>query len=114
MKHVLIFIAAGLIVFGCAKKMVPATSGAAPATEITKMPDEVKVAATDPANNPASVAGAKTYEAKCGRCHGLKDPAQWTAEEWVPIMKSMAPKARLDSTERANVTIYVQTHAKAA
>ncbi len=104
-----------LIVNGCAPKNVPAAPATPTAVEAPKAPDEVKiVTATDLKSSPESIAGEKIYEAKCGRCHGLKKVDDWTAEEWVPIMKSMAPKSRLDSTEKANVTIYVQSHAKGA
>jgi mono/diheme cytochrome c family protein len=58
------------------------------------------------------IEGEKTYKASCGRCHGLKDPASYTAKEWEPIMKSMAPKAKLSEQETSNVMAFVVNNAK--
>jgi hypothetical protein len=60
-----------------------------------------------------SIAGHATFEAKCGRCHSLKIPSNYTVKQWTPILDKMAPRARLDSTEKANVLAYVSFHAKA-
>lgn len=115
MKYFSILVLTIVISYGCAKKTVPATTATTTTTEATKSPDEIKiVTAVDPKNSKESIAGMETYTAKCGRCHGLKNTVNWTKEEWVPIMNSMAPKARLDSTQKANVLTYVQTHAKDA
>ena len=56
--------------------------------------------------------GQATYNTKCGKCHGLKVTADFTADRWVSIMQVMAPKARLDDTEKANVLAYVKANAK--
>jgi cytochrome c5 len=114
MKFLSLVCISAVIIFGCSPKITPTASTTPPVTETTKAPDEIKVAPVDPKNSAESIAGSKTYEAKCGRCHGLKKVDDFTAEQWVPILKSMAPKAKLDSTENANVLVYVQTHAKGA
>ena len=115
MKYVSILFFTIVIAYGCSKKTVPATAAVLAPVETTKAPDEIKiVAAVDPKNSKEAIAGMETYNAKCGRCHGLKNTVNWTKEEWVPILNSMAPKSRLDSTEKAHVLIYVQTHAKDA
>jgi len=56
--------------------------------------------------------GQATYNAKCGKCHGLKVTTDYTAERWISVMQVMAPKARLDDTEKENVLAYVKANAK--
>ena len=111
MRSAFIISIALVTMFSCAKKTTPAASTATRPIE-TKAPDDIKIAAVAPTESVAAIAGHATYDAKCGRCHGLKDPADYTATDWVPIMDKMAPKARLDSTEKANVMAYVSFHAK--
>jgi mono/diheme cytochrome c family protein len=56
--------------------------------------------------------GEKTYKSNCGKCHELKDPAEFSQKEWGPIMRSMAKKAHLDDAQKNNVTAYVFSLAK--
>ncbi|QCX53209.1 hypothetical protein [Elizabethkingia sp. JS20170427COW] len=49
----------------------------------------------------------KLYEAKCNTCHELPEPTAYTAEQWVPIMKSMAAKAKMTEQEHDWVYQYV-------
>lgn len=109
MKSRLFLIAAVAFVASCSPKTAP-TTGTATVTPV----EEVKPVVVDPKLSLESIAGNKTYDAKCGRCHGLKKVDDFTAQEWVPIVDRMAPKSRLDSTEKANVLKYVQAHAKGA
>ncbi|MCP9750495.1 hypothetical protein [Ferruginibacter sp. HRS2-29] len=125
MKYLSFVCIAAVIVFSCSPKTTPtSTAGTTTTTSTTTttapvVVEETKTVTTvttttiaDPKNSTEALAGAKTYEAKCGRCHGLKKVDDFTAQEWVPIMNSMAPKARLDSTEKAHVLLYVQSNAK--
>jgi cytochrome c2 len=57
-------------------------------------------------------AGKDTYVAKCQQCHGLKNPGNYTVAQWGPILNSMARKANLDESEKANVLAYVDANAK--
>jgi mono/diheme cytochrome c family protein len=67
----------------------------------------------DPAKPLApEVMGQTTYNAKCGRCHGLKVTTNYTADRWISIMQVMAPKAQLTDAEKENVLVYVKTNAK--
>ncbi len=58
------------------------------------------------------MAGNATYIAKCGRYHALKAVDNYTAFNWTSIIDRMVPKAKLDSTEKANVLAYVHANAK--
>ncbi len=56
--------------------------------------------------------GKVIYTAKCGKCHDLKDPQTYDAPKWVKIVDWMAPKAKLNATEKENVLAYVSFNAK--
>jgi len=51
--------------------------------------------------------GKTIFENACKRCHGLPDPAAYTSVEWVGIMNSMAPKAKLNDEQHQWVYDYV-------
>lgn len=75
----------------------------------------VAVAGT-PTDNAAHMAlteqGKTVYTAKCGRCHGLKNTANYTATSWENILQKMAPKAKLTEEETMQVHAYVIANAK--
>lgn len=60
----------------------------------------------------AQIEGQKTFNAKCGRCHGLKVTTDYTDVRWVQIMQVMATKANLTATEKDNVLAYVRANCK--
>lgn len=115
MKFVFLLSLASIIIFGCAKKNVPVATVTAPLTPVVVAPDAAKIdVASDTLSTNKMVAiGQEIFTAKCGRCHGLKKVDDYSVTQWVPIMERMAVKARLDSTEKANVIAYVQIHSKA-
>ncbi|MEI9934536.1 MAG: cytochrome c [Ferruginibacter sp.] len=92
MKKIFFVFAISVLVWSCAHKTTPSK--------------------TETVTSSDAVAGKATYTAKCGQCHGLKDPANFTATQWVPILDNMARKANLDATEKANVLAYVLANAK--
>lgn len=88
---------------------------AAPAAPVAKLPDEKtgsKTPATPAGTASPAVAGQSIYNAKCGRCHGLKVTTDYTADRWASIMQVMATKAQLNDTEKENVLAYVRANAK--
>lgn len=104
-----------IVLFGCAKKITTANKPAVAETpakpvETTKpVVVETKTVTLEPEE---VVTGKNVFEAKCGRCHGLKEPQNYTAERWVKIVDWMAPKANLDATQKSNVLAYVNFYAK--
>ena len=66
----------------------------------------------DPSKASPEVQGQSTYNAKCGRCHGLKVTTDYTSDRWVSIMQVMASKANLTDAEKENVLVYVRANAK--
>lgn len=107
----LFFVSVLLItIWSCTKKAAPAKSetGASVNSATT-----TTTTATKPVVSPELIAiGKATYEAKCGRCHALHAPDEFTAEKWVPYVDAMALKAKLTDTEKTNVLAYVQANAK--
>ncbi len=89
-----------IVLAACSKKTVP-TSTQASATD--------KPASTTP---DLAVSGKQIFEAKCGRCHSLRSPSEFTSQEWRPIMNRMADKAKLTTDEKTQVLTYVMQEAK--
>ena len=100
-----IVITAIVILTACSHKSTP-TAAAAP----QQAPVQFNMMA---AGSPSVMEGERVYNAKCGKCHDLKKPSEYNAKEWTSIMKSMAPKAKLNEEERTNVMAYVENGAKA-
>nr|MBP7558311.1 hypothetical protein [Chitinophagaceae bacterium] len=82
-------------------------------TDRTDIPARPVTATTSVASAADIEAGKQIYTVgKCTKCHEAKPVDRWTAEQWKPILKSMIPKAKLDSIQRAQVTAYVNLHAR--
>jgi len=85
------------------------------ATPVASVPSTIAPASRNPAEvkpAPVEVLGQSTYNAKCGRCHGLKITTDYTADRWASIMQVMATKAQLTAVEKDNVLAYVRANAK--
>lgn len=58
-------------------------------------------------------AGSKTYIQDCARCHALKEPSNYTMEQWDPILKRMYLKAKItDEGEQTLIRDYVMAKSK--
>ena len=128
-----------VLVWGCSKKMTPAktempsaNTGSAPLMDKTSSDNSTTstlattgaVPARDAptygaktverAGNPdaAAIAGQATFNAKCGRCHGLKVVSDYTVDRWISVMQVMAMKANLTEAEKQNVLAFVTANAK--
>jgi hypothetical protein len=53
--------------------------------------------------------GYSLYIAKCGGCHYLHKPAEYTEERWMKIMPDMKTEAKLDSAQYDLIVRYVVT-----
>jgi cytochrome c5 len=71
-----------------------------------KAPQEIAA----PTNNVEL--GAQLYASNCVRCHGFKDPKNFTAEEWKEIVPRMAVKAKIDADTENKILEYVLANAK--
>ncbi len=90
------FVVSVALIIGCSHKTISTTSPSA-----TPLPASVSIAQ-----------GEKIYKSSCGKCHELKDPADYAQKDWVSIMRSMSKKAQLNEAENNNVTAYVFSLAK--
>jgi trimethylamine-N-oxide reductase cytochrome c-type subunit TorC len=54
----------------------------------------------------------RLYSQRCSNCHALHSTAEFTANQWPAILKTMAKNAALTPAEAALLTQFVQTHAK--
>jgi cytochrome c5 len=66
----------------------------------------------NPRETPQVQSGKITYKTKCAKCHDAKDPQSYDAAKWVKIVDWMAPRAKLDAAEKANVLAFVTLYAK--
>ena len=137
MKKIISGVIIIILVWGCAKKINPATSqttssnnqAVANNTHVDKTTETTTTTVIlPPVENPgtnntkvepvkipdatAVIAGQAIYNAKCVRCHELKITSNYTADRWTVILDIMAPKAYLTETEKANVYAYVKANAK--
>ena len=52
------------------------------------------------------------FSKRCSACHALHKPAEFTANQWPAILKTMEKNAALQPDQAALVTQYLQMHAK--
>ncbi|MBS1510860.1 MAG: hypothetical protein JST86_08475 [Bacteroidetes bacterium] len=134
MKRALTVIGLTVFIWSCTHKAAPTAAtnapagnsgaainnGAAKAAEVTPPANATTPSTPAGTRSPADanvtkspeMMGQSTYNAKCGKCHGLKVTTDYTAERWVSIMQVMATKAHLDDTEKENVLAYVKANSK--
>jgi len=77
------------------------TSCTPKATTVTEAPKSVTSTAEQIAQ------GKTIFETACKRCHALPEPTKYNAVQWVGIMNSMAPKAKLTDEQHQWVYDYV-------
>lgn len=51
--------------------------------------------------------GKVIFDNSCSKCHDLPNPADHSAQDWVGIMNSMAPKAKLNDEQHQMVYDYI-------
>ena len=79
----------GMLIYSCSKKLV--------------MPSgEEKKGLT-----PELAEGKDLFVNNCAKCHSLKNPNNYTAEEWRPILLRMQKKAKISDPEREKIYNYV-------
>jgi len=56
--------------------------------------------------------GKTVFVTKCGGCHALKNPGDYTMDQMNTILKTEIPKAKLSSKEADEVTAYLLANTK--
>jgi cytochrome c5 len=106
MKTAATLVMIAIVVFACHRKTVAASDDIV-------ISNRAKTETIKTASNSETVsAGQNVYSSRCGRCHYLKTPQDYTQQQWDNILKSMIPKANLNKEEAKQVTAYVMEHAK--
>ena len=100
-KTILVSLVVASLAFACTPKASPAVTAAT-------IPSETTV------NNDAATieAGHTIFTTKCTRCHKEKPIHKWTYEKLRPVLGSMVQKAKLNSSEIAQVSAYVHANSK--
>lgn len=101
-KYIYSLCLVGVIVYSCK------TQQSAPAAK----PTEAPTATASVTKEEMLKKGEDLFNLKCGRCHGLPSPADYTVADWKPIIAAMAPKAKLNAEETNWVLAYVNANAK--
>lgn len=99
-KYIYSLCLAGAIIYSCTTQQTTQT-----ATETSAMTSGLS-------KEEMLKRGEDLYTQRCGRCHDLPKPSDFTVEDWKPIMASMAPKAKLNADETNWVLAYANANAK--
>lgn len=95
MKNILILAGLAFFVVSC---------GTQKTTPVAQAPVEP---AKTVALTPELEAGKNLYDNNCAKCHKLYEPKQFSKEEWTPILVRMGKKAKLDETQMASISSYI-------
>lgn len=101
-SKILILAAVVLFVISCGTQ-----KSAAVAT--TETPAAVTETAKAAPLTPELAEAKNLYENSCGRCHKLYEAKKFTQEEWKPILTRMQKKAKLDDTQMASISNYINS-----
>jgi cytochrome c5 len=100
MKKTLFFLAIVVTIMqACQKKTLPTITSRT--TEPSKPVTVVNV-------KPDIAIGKTIFTNRCGRCHALPEPLQFTAQRWDGILARMMPRARLDKEQEVHVTAFIK------
>ncbi len=58
------------------------------------------------------IVGRTLYISKCGSCHNLHLPEQYTQKQWLKVMPAMQKKARITDEESKQITDFLLTRSK--
>lgn len=89
-----------IVVVSCGSPKVVAMQPSDPA--VPQMPTPPK-----DANAKRIADGKNLFEERCGNCHKLFSPTDFSQTQWAPILVRMQPKARLDDDQMSLVKDYV-------
>jgi cytochrome c5 len=105
-RTVVSLIAITALIISCQKKTVPVIS------ERKKQPAGPEIAAPSATIIPDTSTGKIVFINRCGKCHGLPEPDQFTAKRWDGILSYMIPRAKLNNEQGVHVTAYLKANAQ--
>lgn len=92
------------VIIACNKKAMPVIT-----SRTTESPAPVKPIADI---KPDIETGKTIFTNRCGNCHSLPKPDDFTAKRWEGILSYMIPKARLGNEQGIHVTAYLKANAQ--
>jgi len=94
-----------VIAEACSKKSVPVITArtSEPAKPVTATATDII---------PDLETGKMIFTNRCGRCHGLPEPAQFSIQRWETILAIMIPRARLNKEQETHITAWLKANAK--
>jgi len=104
--HGFLIVCSFILFWSCRHKSVPVI------TQRTELPPKPVSPAVSTPDSTMLHAGQLIYTTTCTNCHKAKPVANWTVEQWKPILVSMIRKAKLDPIGGSQVTAYVNANAR--
>lgn len=123
-----------VMAIACSRKAVPSKDSTAKSTSDKKTASDKTTAESTPTFGTLTGAAATTtdpvkpedgtgtsdviqqgktvFVSKCGSCHALKNPGDYTAEQWSGILKKCIPRAKLNDSEKDQLIAYLKANAK--
>jgi mono/diheme cytochrome c family protein len=105
MKKIIILSVFSFLIIACQKNSLPTIS-----RRTSEPPPPAPLARKDLKVDLEK--GKTVFTNRCGRCHGLHDPKEFTAEKWDVILQRMVPRARLNPEDAADVEAYIKANSK--
>lgn len=90
--------AIALISAGCQSTAAAKGSSESPAAENASAEDNTAAEAA---------AGAELWADNCGRCHSLRDPSSYSAEEWQVTVQHMRVRVPLTGQQQRAITAFL-------
>ena len=103
----LLLIVMAIMTIACNKKTVPVITGrkTQPVKSFTSVPSVSTI-------TPDTSIGKTVFTNRCGKCHGLPEPNQFTSKRWDGILSYMIPRARLTDEQGIHVSAYLIANAQ--
>jgi hypothetical protein len=129
MKKLLVILVTGMMACSSSSKIKKTTAVTVPtttvdSTTVTTTTTTTTVSATDPVMAKAMMKvpgitserlaeGQKIYMQDCTKCHAMKEPGNYTPDQWEPILLRMFAKAKIsDEHEKTLIRDYVIAKSK--
>ena len=94
-----------LLIYSCASKsVVPVV-----ASNKVELKPEIVLETKNTVMIEALFNGKTLFENKCGNCHSLYKPEDFTSEQWKPILVRMQNQAHLDEAQIESISNYINS-----
>lgn len=94
-----------LFIYSCATK----SSVAVVAVKNEELKPEVILETKSSVMTEELYIGKTLFENKCGNCHSIYNPKDFSSEQWKPILLRMKKEANLDDIEITSISNYINS-----